>query len=73
MDCDNYALALMGKVKSTEGWSGLPFGTILGKRYNSRHAINCFIDINESIWLVEPQNDSISQDYDVWNVLLILV
>ena len=44
---------------SMPGWAALPFGIIWIGLDHSGHALNCFIDSDRKVWLIEPQSDAI--------------
>ncbi len=51
-DCDDFAAELYGKG--------------LGLLWTSVHALSWFVDENNTLWFVEPQNDQISQVLENW-------
>ncbi len=51
-DCDNFAAKLFGK------FAGLVWTNI--------HALNWFIDENESFWWIEPQTKKLSRVLETW-------
>ncbi len=69
-DCDDFALVVAGRERewfskaSVE--KGSTFGIVWGDIRKSEddtkeraHAVNVFVDNNQDVWLVEPQNDDI--------------
>ena len=52
MDCDDAAAMLFGK------WAGLAWTNV--------HALNWFIDDNETFWFVEPQTGVLSKELENW-------
>lgn len=71
-DCDDFSYRLMGQF-SVPGWSELPFGIIWVGIKDGGHALNCFVDINREVWLIEPQNDKvfrIPKDWTPWLVMM---
>lgn len=62
-DCDDYAITLMGNIKQAK--HGIAFGFIIVRKGDNTHAMNFFVDNQNRIWLVEPQNDSIILYKDV--------
>jgi len=60
-DCDDYSYRLMGQV-SVPNWSDLAFGIV----WTDAHALNCFIDEDKKFWFVEPQDDTIRENYPAW-------
>ena len=71
-DCDDFSYRLMGQL-SIPGYSGIPFGIVWTKTPRGGHALNCFIDENCNVWLVEPQSDKVfklPKDWDVYIVMM---
>ena len=62
-DCDDYMESLHGAF-CIPGWSALVFGEVICNTGEDCHAINCFIDTDKQVWLVEPQNDRIWKPED---------
>jgi hypothetical protein len=68
-DCDDFASVLDGReaewharVASGEFHAGTSFGIIaLTRGTDKLHAMNIFIDDKHTLWLVEPQTDSVYQ------------
>ncbi|MCK5018102.1 MAG: hypothetical protein KAS32_13680 [Candidatus Peribacteraceae bacterium] len=58
LDCDDFAARLHGAF-CIPGWSALAFGEVICRTPKGYHAINCFVDTDTQVWLVEPQDDSI--------------
>jgi len=52
MDCDDFAAELYGK--------GVPLV------WTNAHALNWFIDENNTLWFIEPQTDKISSVLENW-------
>ena len=71
-DCENFAFQLMGNI-SSPNWGTLSFGILLGKKNGNDHTINCFVDNDREVYLIEPQSDEIYKMSDVWNVIIILM
>jgi len=71
-DCDDFAFKLMGQVSNPD-WGCLPFGIIYTKVNNIYHALNCFIDKDRELWLIEPQNDSIYKCPKSWVCVMIVI
>ena len=71
-DCDNFSLALMGEFNIPE-WSALAFGILFAETPEGAHAINFFIDNNNDVWIVEPQNDSIFPMPITWKPYFVLI
>lgn len=61
-DCDDYAVHLHGSF-SIPGWSSLPFGecSVSYKKNDEiiTHRVNIFVDDKLTVWIVEPQTDSV--------------
>jgi len=51
-DCDDFAAELFGK------FAGLVWTNV--------HALNWFIDSNETFWFIEPQQDKIAKNLENW-------
>ena len=71
-DCDDYSYRLMGQL-SIPGWSALPFGIIWTQTPRGGHALNCFIDKERKVWMVEPQNDSIYKIPSNWKPYFVIM
>ena len=56
--CDDFATRLHGAF-CIPGWSALVVGEVICNTGTDCHAINCFIDSDKKVWLVEPQSDFI--------------
>ena len=63
LDCDDFAESLHGAF-CIPGWSALVLGEVICNTGEDCHAINCFIDTDKQVWLVEPQNDRIWKPED---------
>ena len=57
-DCDNFSFALMGLMKLIIG--DISFGIV----WTDTHAFNFFIDKDNKLWFVEPQNNKIVDKID---------
>ena len=57
-DCDDFATRLHGAF-CIPGWSALVVGEVICNTGRDCHAINCFIDTNKQVWLIEPQTDQV--------------
>jgi len=71
-DCDDFSYRLHGQF-SIPGWSSLAFGILWSGTPNGGHAINCFIDEDREVWVVEPQNDSIfklPKNWEPWIIIM---
>lgn len=67
LDCDDFATRLHGAF-CIPGWSALVLGEVVCTTGTECHAINCFIDSDKKVWLIEPQNDQIWKPGDRgWN------
>jgi len=71
-DCDDFSFKLMGQA-SNPSWGALPFGIIYIKGGGVSHALNCFIDKDRELWLIEPQNDSIFKCPKSWECVMIVI
>ena len=71
-DCDNSSYSLMGHLSNPD-WGCLTFGIVWTKVPGGAHAVNCFIDNNGEVWIVEPQTDSISKLPDNWEPYLVMM
>jgi hypothetical protein len=72
-DCDDFSFALMGEL-SNPSWGCLSFGimwTDIGN--NNKHAVNCFIDKDRAVWIVEPQSDGIFKLPNGWVPYMIMM
>jgi hypothetical protein len=58
-DCDDFAFRLWGQINSLPEWAGLSLGIIWFSE--PAHAMNIFVDIDGTVWLIEPQNDGMIQ------------
>lgn len=71
-DCDDFSYRLMGQL-STPGYGALPFGIIWVMTSRGGHALNVFVDDQEEIWLIEPQNDKIFKMPKDWKAYIIMM
>lgn len=71
-DCDDFSFALMGELSNPE-WGALPFGILWTKVPGGAHAVNCFIDSDHEVWIIEPQNDSIFKLPPDWVPYLVIM
>jgi hypothetical protein len=71
-DCDNYSFRLMGNL-SVPGWSDLTFGIFWCGTPNGGHALNCFVDVERTVWIIEPQNNTVFRLPDDWTPWLVIV
>ncbi|MHC1576468.1 MAG: hypothetical protein ACXQTE_03855 [Methanosarcinaceae archaeon] len=69
-DCDDFAYILMGDV--TRWDPDLAFGIAMVSRPSGRHALNCFVDLDMQLYLVEPQTDEIFTVPDDWRIYFLL-
>lgn len=59
-DCDDFAFATFAAIRAKH--LGIPFGVVIGTTVEgTSHAWNIFIDTDDEIWFIEPQNDKIFQ------------
>jgi len=70
--CDDFSFALMGHI-SNPSWGALPFGIVWTKIPGGAHAVNCFIDKNRDVWIVEPQNDAVYKCPSNWEPYLVMI
>jgi len=72
-DCDDFSFKLMGEVSNPD-WGCLPFGIIWVKEpVDTYHALNCFIDKNREMWIIEPQNDRIYKCPKSWVCVMMVI
>jgi hypothetical protein len=71
-DCDDFSFALMGAISNPE-WGDIAFGILFSKTPEGKHAINCFIDKNRQVWIIEPQNDAIFALPSTWTPYFVLM
>ena len=71
-NCDDFSFALMGSVSNPD-WGALPFGIVWTTTPSGLHAVNCFIDKNREVWIIEPQNDNIFKCPPDWDPLFIVI
>lgn len=71
-DCDDFSYALMGSL-SNPSWGCLPFGILWTSTSNSNHAVNCFIDNNRKVWIIEPQTDAVFELPEYWTPYLVMM
>jgi hypothetical protein len=57
-DCDDFSFALKGKLSNPD-WGKLPFGILWTETRSGAHALNCFVDKDREVWIIEPQTDEI--------------
>jgi hypothetical protein len=53
-DCDDFAYRLMGQF-SIPSWASLAFGFL----WTDKHAMNCFVNEQRKLKIIEPQTDMI--------------
>lgn len=56
LDCDDMAARLHGAF-CIPGWSALAVGEVVCWTGTDSHMINCFVDSDKQVYLVEPQKD----------------
>jgi len=71
-DCDDFSYRLHGQF-SVPGWSGLAFGILWAGVPGGGHAINCFVDNDKEVWIIEPQNDKIFKLPDDWEPWIVFM
>ena len=71
-DCDDFSYRLMGQL-STPDYGALTFGIAWVSTGRGGHALNVFIDDEENVWMVEPQNDKIFKFPEDWTMALIVM
>jgi len=71
-DCDDFSYALMGSLSNPE-WGALPFGIMWTDVPGGAHAVNCFIDNNREVWIIEPQTDQIFSLPKDWSPYFIVM
>lgn len=72
-DCNNFSFSLMGRI-SNPSWGCLPFGVLYIERTNgSLHALNCFIDKNRELWVIEPQTDDVFKASKSWKCVMLIM
>uniref|UniRef100_A0A6M3J0H1 Agglutinin C-terminal domain-containing protein n=1 Tax=viral metagenome TaxID=1070528 RepID=A0A6M3J0H1_9ZZZZ len=54
------------EVHDCDDFSAELFGLFAGLVWTNAHALNFFIDENETLWFVEPQSDEIAPDLEDW-------
>lgn len=64
-DCDDFSVMLHGNI-TIPYWSALAFGELWVRTPNGGHAVNMFIDNDQKVWIVEPQNDRVFKMPDNW-------
>ena len=70
-DCDNYELRLWGQINSLPEWAGISLGMVWFSE--PAHALNFFIDVEGTVWLIEPQSDTIFGKPQDWEAFLIML
>lgn len=53
-DCDDFAWAFRNTAVNTFGLTAIGWVN----DYSATHAYNCFVDSNEQVWFMEPDDDS---------------
>lgn len=71
-DCDDFSFRLMGNA-SFGDLEGTAFGILWAKVPNGSHAVNCFVDNNLEVWIIEPQSDSIFPLPEDWEPYLVIM
>lgn len=71
-DCDNFSFRLIGQI-SNPSWGMIPFGFTFINGGGVNHALNCFIDIERELWLVEPQDDRMFKCPNKWKGVIVIL
>ena len=71
-DCDDFSFRLLGNA-SFGDLEGTAFGILWTKTSKCNHAVNCYIDNELNVWIVEPQNDSIFPLPKDWHPMLVVM
>jgi len=71
-DCDDFSYALMGAISNPD-WGALPFAILWTTTPKGGHAINCFIDNDREVWIIEPQNDRVFECPNGWEPYLLMM
>jgi hypothetical protein len=71
-DCDDFSYALMGNLSNPK-WGCLTFGILWTDTETGGHAVNCFIDKDRTVWIIEPQTDSIFRLPKEWIPYMIMM
>ena len=58
LDCDDFAIMLFGLWKDAMCPDNTGLGLVFVRHPDYLHALNFYVDDEEQVWLVEPQNDS---------------
>lgn len=56
LDCDDYSARLHGAF-CIPGWSALAVGEVVCWTGTDSHMVNCFVDSDKQVWILEPQSD----------------
>jgi len=72
MDCDDFSYSIMGQLSNPE-WGALPFGILWTSTPNGGHAVNCFIDNDREVWILEPQTDVLFKLPTNWDPYVIMM
>jgi hypothetical protein len=71
-DCDDFSFSIMGQLSNPD-WGALTFGILWTNTPNGAHAVNCFIDKDREVWILEPQNDQLYRLPGNWNPYLVIM
>ena len=71
-DCNNFSYTLMGRLSNPD-WGCLPFGILWTDTPLGGHAVNCFVDYNRDVWIVEPQSDEVFELPDNWEPWIVIM
>jgi hypothetical protein len=71
-DCDDFSYSLMGQLSNPQ-WGSTAFGILWTDVPDGAHAVNCFIDKNRDVWIIEPQNDKIFRLPSIWKPYLVMM
>jgi len=71
-DCDDFSYSIMGHL-SNQDWGCLTFGILWTSTPGGGHAVNCFIDKDRNVWILEPQDDSIFKCPSDWDPYLVMM
>lgn len=71
-DCDDFSFSVMGQLSNPD-WGALTFGILWTNVPGGAHAVNCFIDNNREVWIIEPQNDAFYKLPGDWTPFLVIM
>ena len=71
-DCDDFSFRLMGNA-SFGDLEGTAFGILWTKTSTGNHAVNCYVDSDLIVWIIECQTDQVFPLPSNWKPYLVIM